>query len=152
MQVSKITILPIFKLAAIAFCIAVTAFTLSHFALLIQHLIVIKYNWQFELFMITGMMLFQFPLIYKKPNSLKLDYYFNLLMISFIGAVLLWPLLRINLVYQINDMVNLAYFFAIVLVLFFVHKRVVATLSLPEMLSYTWVFYRFIVLLFILLK
>ena len=152
MQVSKITIHTIFKLASIAVCTTITAFTLNRFALLIQHLIKLKYNWQFELCMITGMVLFQYPFIYKKSSHLKVDYYFVLLLISLLGAVLFWPLLLINLFYKLNDVINLSYFFAVVLMLFFIHKEAVAKLSLPGILSYTWIFYRFIILLFILLK
>lgn len=152
MQIVKIVNLTTFKLAAIVCCIVTTTFTLSRFALLIQHLIVLKYNWQFEFCMVTGMMLFQYLFIYKKSRRLKIDYYFTLLLVSLLGAVLLWPLLYINLFNKLNDVINLTYFFTVVILLFFVHRRAVAILSLPQILSYSWVFYRFIILLLILLK
>ena len=139
-----------FKITAILFCIAVTAATLSRYALLIQHLIKIKYNWQFELCMVTGMLFFQYPFIFNQPWQLKLDYYFNMLLVSCIGSVLLFPLLILNHYYFISDIFNVIYFLAVVLFMFFNHKRRVAKLKLPIFISYTWVLYRFIILIFIL--
>lgn len=152
MQVVKIKFSPVFKSVAIPFCVVATVFTLSRYALLIQHLIALKYNWQFEFCMVIGMILFQYPLLYKKSYHIKLNYYFALMQVSLIGAVLLWPLLCINLFYALGDVPNLAYFFTVVVILFFMHKQAVIKLVLPEILSYSWAFYRFIILLFILLK
>ncbi len=137
------------KLTASFICIAITAFTLSQYAILIQHLIKIKYNWQFELFMVLGMLLFQYPFIYQQTWHAKLNYYFNMLLVSLIGSLLLWPLLVINQFYYCNDYINLFYFFSIVLLMFFEHKRRVAKLLLPVYISYTWVLYRAIILIFI---
>lgn len=86
-----------FKVSVIVICIAVTALTLNQYAQLIQHLITIKYNWLFELFMVMGMLIFQYPFIYKKKLNLKLDYYYNMLLVSLTGAILLLPLLILNL-------------------------------------------------------
>ena len=47
-----------FKIAVMIICIAMTAITLNQYAQLIQHLITIKYGWQFELCMIIGMLFF----------------------------------------------------------------------------------------------
>ena len=139
-----------FKIAVMLICIAVTAFTLSRYAMLIQHLLKIKYNWQFELLMVLGMLFFQYPFIYKKPKLLKLEYYFNMLLVSLMGSILLWPLLILNQFYNCSDAVNLIYFFTVVLFMFFEHKRRVAKLSMPVFISYTWVLYRFIILIFII--
>ena len=139
-----------FKIAVMLVCVAVTAFTLSQYAMLIQHLLKIKYNWQFELLMVLGMLFFQYPFIYKKPKLLKLEYYFNMLLVSLMGSILLWPLLILNQFYHCSDAVNLIYFFIVVLLMFFEHKRRVAKLSMPVFISYTWVLYRFIILIFII--
>lgn len=139
-----------FKITTIVICMAVTAITLSQYAQLIQHLIKIKYNWQFESGMITGMLFFQYPFIYKKMWILKLDYYFNMLLVSLIGSVLLFPLLILNFYSNYSDIFNLLYFFTVVLLMFFIHKKRVAVLKLPELISYTWVLYRFIILIIIL--
>jgi cation transport ATPase len=147
---NKITDAQGFKIVTMIFCIAVTALTLNQYAQLIGHLITIKYNWQFELCMVTGMLFFQYPFIYKKTWSLKLDYYFNMLLVSLIGAALLFPLLMLNHYSNYNDTFNIIYFFAVVLIMFFDHKGRVAKLNLPSLISYTWVLYRIIILIFIL--
>ncbi len=131
-------------------CIVVTALTLNQYAQLIQHLIAIRYNWQFELFMVTGMLFFQYPFIYKQTWTLKLDYYYNMLLVSLTGAVLLFPLLILNYYSDHRDTFNIIYFFTVVLLMFFDHKRRVAKLNLPTIISYTWVLYRIIILIFIL--
>ena len=141
---------PTVKIITMLFCIGFTAFTLSRYAALIQQHITIKYNWQFELFMVIGMLFFQYPFIFKKPNSLKQAYYFNMLLVSLFGSLLICPLLVLNYFYKMIDFVNIAYFFIVVLLMFFEHKRRVAKLLLPIYISYTWVLYRFIILLFIL--
>lgn len=130
--------------------IAVTAFVLSQYALLVRHLITIRYNRQFELFMVMGMFFFQYPFIFKSKWRLKLDYYFNMLLVSFVGAVLLIPLLMLNQYSACSDTFNTSYFFAVVIMMFFDHKRRVAKLGLAVLISYTWVLYRFIILIFIL--
>ena len=150
MRNNKIILTDGFKITAIVICMAVTAITLSQYAQLILHLINIKYNWQFESGMITGMLFFQYPFIYKKTWSLKRDYYFNMLLVSLIGSVLLFPLLILNFYSNYSDAFNLSYFFTVVLLMFFIHKRRVAVLKLPLLISYTWVLYRFIILIIIL--
>ena len=138
------------KITIIVVCMVLTAITLSQYAQLIQHLIKIKYNWQFESGMITGMLFFQYPFIYKKNWSLKLDYYFNMLLVSLIGSILLFPILIFNFYSNYSDTFNLSYFFTVVLLMFFIHKKRVAALKLPKLISYTWVLYRVIILIIIL--
>ena len=150
MKKSNIIHTQVFKLAVMVICVAVTAITLSQYAQLIQHLIKIKYNWQFESGMITGMLFFQYPFIYKKNWSLKLDYYFNMLLVSLIGSILLFPILIFNFYSNYSDTFNLSYFFTVVLLMFFIHKKRVAALKLPKLISYTWVLYRVIILIIIL--
>jgi hypothetical protein len=150
MQWMKIQKTILFKITVIVLCIAITAFTLHRYAGLIQHLLAIDYNWQFELCMVAGMLLFQYPFIRKQSGQLKLEYYFNMLLVSLTGAALLWPLININQFYRFGNTFNLLYFFAVVIIMFFDHKRRVATLQLPVFISYTWILYRFIILIFIL--
>jgi hypothetical protein len=138
-----------FKIVIIFICIGFTAFTLNQYAEIIQHLISIKYDWQFELLIVTGMLFFQYPFIYKVACSLKFDYYLNMLIVSLAGSLLLWPLLLINYFYHCSDAVNIIYFFAVVIAIFFEHKRRVAKLLLPVYISYTWILYRLLILIFI---
>ena len=74
-----------FKITVIIICITTTAFTLNQYAKLIHHLLSINYNWQFELMIVLGMLFFQYLFIYKNTWRLKLDYYFNMLLVSLTG-------------------------------------------------------------------
>jgi len=139
-----------FKVAVMVTGTAVTAFTLSQYAQLIQHLLRIRYNWQFELYMVLGMLLFQYPFIYKIAWQLKLDYYYNMLIVSLIGSGLLVPLLILNYCLDCSDTFNIIYFFTVVLFMFFNHKERVRRLKLPLYISYSWVLYRLLILIFIL--
>jgi hypothetical protein len=138
------------KIFVMLICITITAFTLSQYALLIQYLINITYTWYFELFMVLGMLLFQYPFIHRYSWLVKLNYYYKMLLVSLLGSALLWPLLIMNEVSKIADTFNISYFFTVVVVMFFVHKNIVKKLTLPVYISYTYILYRAIILLFIL--
>ena len=132
-------------------CIVITAETLNQFAKLIQHLITITYDWKFELFMVIGQLAFQLPFIFKKTQEQKWNYYFNMLLVSMMGSLLLLALLLFNHFYLLSSTLNILYFFAVVLFMFFEHKKRVEQLNLPFYISYTWVLYRFLILIFILI-
>lgn len=100
--------------------------------------------------MVLGMLFFQYPFIYKKICTLTLNYYFDRMLVSLIGSMLLWSLLLIAHYFKLPDWASLDYFFNVVLIMFFELKRRVANLLLPVYISYTWVYYRFLTLLFIL--
>ena len=138
------------KILLSIFCIFTTAFTLSQYANLIQHLISIKYNWLFELLMIIGMLLFQLIFIFKNSRNKIFNYFSKMLFVSLVGSVLLWPLLFINKYYNLSDVINVGYFFFVVIIMFFIHKNIVTKMKLPFYLSYTYILYRFIILLFII--
>jgi hypothetical protein len=138
------------KILSIIICIAITAFTLSQYAKLIEHLLSIKYNWLFELLMVVGIIFFQNLFLLKKYRKTIFDYSYKMLLVSLIGSLMLWPLLFINHFTMCNDTVNLVYFFTVVIAIFFIHKNIVARMQLPYYLSYTYILYRFIILLFII--
>ncbi len=138
------------KILSIIICIAITAFTLSYYAKHIQHLLSIHYHWLFELLIVLGMVVFQYMFIFYKYWTIKLDYYYQMLSVSLIGSLMLWPLLLINHITTCSTLVNLVYFFVVVMLMFFIHKNRVAKMALPNYLSYTYILYRFIILLFII--
>lgn len=139
-----------FKLPVIFICTVTTAFTLSQYANLVQHLLSVKYNWLFELMMVIGMVLFQWIFIYKNSRDVVMDYFLKMLKVSLIGSVLLWPLLFMNRYYNFADTTNIVYFFSVVTIMFFIHKSIVTKMELPFYISYTYILYRFIILLFII--
>lgn len=141
----------ILKILISIICISTTLFPLSQYGKLVQHLLSIKYNWLFELLMVFGMLLFQLVFIHKTNKSILFNYCLKMLLISLIGSLLVWPLLIINKYYIIDDIVNLFYFFSVVSIMFFIHKSIITKMKLPYYLSYTYILYRFIILLFIIL-
>lgn len=131
-------------------CILTTAFTLNLYATFIQHLLSIKYNWMFELIMILGMLLFQLMFVYKKNIHTIITYFSRMLFVSLVGSILLWPLLITNKYYNLTDVVNVGYFLLVVVAMFFIHKNIVTKMKLPSYLSYAYILYRFIILLYII--
>lgn len=140
-----------YKIIVMLLCIAITSVTLNHFAKLIQHLITIRYDWKFELCMVVGQLGFQLPFIFRRTNEEKMDYYFNMLLVSMMGSVLLLPLIVVNYFYLLSTLINMICFFSVVLFMFFEHKKRVKKLSMPFYISYTWVLYRALILIFILI-
>lgn len=133
----------------LVFFIAVTAATLNQFALLIAHLLTIDYDWKFELAMVIGQVLFQMIFLWKHSVAEKITYTEALLTVSFIGSILLLPIIVLNHYYPQTDIINLVYFFGVVSIMFLIHWSKVHRLRLPWWLCFTWVLYRLIILVFI---
>jgi hypothetical protein len=107
---NKTSLKIVFTITTIIVAILVTTITLSHYANLVQHLLNVSYNWQFELLMVLGMLLFQYLFIYKENWNAKMDYFFKMLLVSLLGSILLWPLLLANQQAVLNDKINIGYF------------------------------------------
>ncbi len=86
----------------------------------------------------------------RQKSELILLYLKNMMMVSLIGALLLIPFLFISHYSDFNPLISSGYFFTVVVFMFFNHKSRVKKINAPWWLTYTWVLYRFIVLLFIL--
>ncbi len=138
----KLLLIPVF-----AFLIS---FVLAEYVRGVSHLVSIDYNNKVELIVVFGQIAFQFLFIWKQNREKQLNYLFNLMIVSLIGALLLLPFLIWKHFYFSSDFVTVIYFFLVVSVMFFDHKRRVKQLGLPWYLSYTWVLYRCIILLLII--
>ncbi|HSY60870.1 MAG TPA: hypothetical protein VK796_03290 [Cytophaga sp.] len=136
-------------IAVMLISIGITAYTLSRFSVLIQSLLSIPYDWRIELAIVTGQLLFQLPFIWNRPTFEIIRYHYNMLLISLMGSILLWPIIILNSFHPQSHVVNLSYFFTVVSIMFVVHIGRVKKLQLPTYLCYTWVLYRFIILPFI---
>lgn len=132
------------------FCIAISAFSLNHFAKIIDGVLTIEYNYQFELCMVLGQVFFQWLIILKAPWEERFTYLFCVLSVSMIGSILLLPLIVLNAYWQIELMWAVIYFFSIVLVMFFVHRSLIKKVNLAWYLTYTWVLYRVLLLVYII--
>ena len=129
--------------------IGITAYTLSRFSILIQSLLSIPYDWKIEMAIVTGQIIFQVPFIWKKSTFEIIRYQYNMLLISLLGSILLWPIIAINEWQIQSHTANLIYFFSVVTIMFLVHVQRVKKLELPTYLCFTWVLYRLIILPFI---
>jgi hypothetical protein len=136
----------LFALLAIVF----TAFTLSLYAVYLQRFISIQYSFYFELGMVVGQLSFQTLFILKWPLRVKLRYYLHLLAVSFTGSVLLWIMIGLHVLWPVTAVLSLLYFLAVVVFMFFEHKRRLAQIGLPFYLSLIWLLYRSLILLYIL--
>lgn len=136
----------LFAFVAIAF----TAWSLSIYAYYLQRFIAVRYSFWFELAMVLGQLLFQTLFILKRPWRLKLHYYLHLITVSFMGSVLLWPVIGWQAVWPLRDTLALGYFFCVLVFMFFEHKRRLHLVGLPVYLSFTWLLYRGLILLYIL--
>jgi hypothetical protein len=130
--------------------IGITTYTLSTFSILIQSLLSIPYDWKVEMAIVTGQLIFQLPFVWTRTKFEIIRYHYNMLLISLMGSILLWPIIVINAFYVQSDLVNLIYFFSVVSIMFLVHVYRITKLELPTYLCYTWVLYRFIILPFII--
>jgi hypothetical protein len=126
--------------------IVLIAKTLAAFAAIIQPYLAIHYDVRFELGMVIGQVLFQWCVLWRRTWSERLDYAIVLIAVSGLGAALLWPLLLWNDAAPITPLVAVAWFFAVVGVMFMAHWQLVKRTRLPLVLCGTWVVYRLLVL------
>jgi len=139
-----------YRLLYILSSIIITMFTLFYFS---KHIVNLPQGSLIrEGFITVGQLMFQGLLIYKLDKKVILNYFGNLMTISLMGSLLLLPLLIINWLISLPEMVFLIGFGIVVFIMFLEHLRRVKLLKLPSFLSYTWVIYRVLILLIILIS
>lgn len=102
-----------------------------------------------------GPLIFQGTLFlaFAHQKQMLLKYLYNMSMVSFIGALLLTPVLFSSIVFypfSLGAYYFLAYFMIVVLLMFLLHRKRVKKMEAPAWLTYTWVLYRLIVLIIVL--
>ena len=137
-----------YRLLYILFCTLTTTIVLFE----ISELITILPNASFhrELFLAIGQIGFQSIFLQKKDFKTIIDYIGNLMTVSFMGSLLLVPLLILNSILNIPEFLIFNWFGVTVIVMFIEHLRRIKLLKLPSYLSYTWVLYRMLALVLIL--
>ena len=128
----------------------VVAETLAAFAVIIRDYLAIHYDLWFELGMVIGQVLFQWAVLWRRTWTDRLDYAVILVLVSGLGAALLWPLLIWDRAAPVEPLTAVGYFFAVVAVMFVVHLRLVHRAALPLILCLTWVVYRLLILAVVL--
>jgi hypothetical protein len=132
---------------ALPFAVGFIALTLSGFARIIRAQLAIEYDVWFELGMVTGQIAFQWLVLWRRSWAERLDYALLVTSVSTFGAILLWPLLLWNARRPVESLPAIAYFFAVVGLMFVSHVMLLEWRKLPPALSASWVGYRLLILL-----
>lgn len=127
--------------------IALTAKTVSGFAAIVQPYLAVRYDLWFELAMIVGQVLVQWCVLWRRSWRERIDYAILFVMVSSLGAVLLWPLLALDRLVPVTVPVALGWLLIVVAVMFPVHWALVRRAKLPVALSATWSVYRVLLVL-----
>jgi len=138
-----------YRLIYILFTIVITMLTLFSFSKSITSLP--ESSLLREGFITIGQITFQGILIYKLSKNTILNYIGNLMTVSLMGSLLLLPILIINNMFNISEIILLGWFGITTLIMFMEHFRRIKLLELPPFLSYTWVLYRVLILTTILI-
>lgn len=125
---------------------AVVAATLARFATIVQAYLAVDYDLRIECSMVTGQVLFQWAVLWRRTWAERSDYGVIVLGVSTFGAVLLWPLLAWHAASPVTALAATAYFSVVVGVMFVTHVRLLQRLQLPGHLTVTWVVYRLFLL------
>lgn len=125
-----------------------TAFTLFYFSELLSNLP--KTNIAREFILAIGQMVFQSLFLLKKDKQIVINYLGNLMTVSLLGSFILVPIICLNSIVKLPEIVILGWFACTVLIMFLEHSRRIKILELPKHLTYTWVLYRIIALVIIL--
>lgn len=132
------------------FAVVFTACILSIYSGYLQQFIAIRYSFYFELAMVIGQLIFQSAFLWRQPWTIKAKYCFHLLTVSLLGSILLSLFIGLKYLVHLSAYAALFYFLCVVVFMFLEHKRRVVLLKLPWYLSFTWLLYRSLILIFIL--
>lgn len=141
----------LYRILYLVLSAAITSSILLSYSALLQDIIPAS-NLFREYAICFGQIIFQgslLVLIRLKKEKL-FDYLGNMMTVSLIGGLLLLPALLLNHYVALPSYASLAWFFLVVAFMFWQHRRRVISIKAPVWLTYSWVLYRGLVLLFIL--
>lgn len=135
----------------ILFALVISAVILSRFTPILHDFIGNGNLWR-EVQICGGQLVFQVGIL-ACLGKLKetMDYLGNLMTVSLEGALFLLPVITINRLMNLPQVISLFYFLLVVCFMFFIHYRRVKSLNLSFLLCITWLVYRGVVLLLILI-
>ncbi|KAF2513431.1 thiol-disulfide oxidoreductase DCC family protein [Flavobacterium foetidum] len=137
-----------YRFLFIGFALTVTTFVLFGYSNLIPNLP--KSSIIRETFLAFGQIVFQSLFLMKFDKQTIINYAGNIMTVSLMGSLILIPILFLSQFVQLPEMIILGWFGITVFIMFLEHFRRVKILKLPFYLSYTWILYRIIALIFIL--
>jgi len=139
-----------YRLIYLLFTWLVTAYILTAYAHLLTRFVPLGTSYR-EYLICGGQMFFQgiIILIYRKDKLW--DYLGNMMTISFAGAILLLPVLTAAHYFHLDPILFILYFLIVAGLMLLEHLRRSKILNLGWAMSISWVLYRLIVLILILL-
>lgn len=137
-----------YRFIFIGFALTVTTFILFEYSNLIPNLP--KSSILREAVLAFGQIIFQSLFLLKFDKKTIINYAGNLMTVSLMGSLILMPILLLNQCMNLSEILILGWFGITVFIMFAEHFRRIKVLKLPFYLSYTWVLYRIIALVFIL--
>jgi hypothetical protein len=140
---------PVLRAVYLTPCICISAFALGSFVELVAPYVAVRYDYWSEVVLVTAQVGFQWLFMIRSSWEERVRYMFIALTVSMVGALMLLPLLLYNNLAPVSVGSATAYFFMVVGIIFVVHHRLIVRNSLPKILSYTWVLYRLLLLLFV---
>ena len=138
------------RIAYISWCVGLSAYSLGSFVQIIQSYLAVHYDYKTEGIMVIAQVGFQWLFLTRSSWEERVRYLFIALTVSMVGSLMLLPLLLYNSFSTVSAVSATAYFFVVVGIIFIFHHRLIMRNSLPKILSCTWVLYRFLLLLFVL--
>lgn len=137
-----------YRFLYIVFATLITTITLYNFSKLVPNLpetSVIR-----EFIIAFGQIVFQSFFLLRKNRETIVNYMGNLMTVSLMGSLLLIPLLMVNSIISLPQLIILGWFGITILTMFIEHFKRVKLLELPSYLCYTWALYRIIILVILL--
>jgi hypothetical protein len=140
-----------YRVLYLALSAVLTSIILLRYSALLQGIVPAS-NLFREYAMCFGQIAFQgsLLLLFRLKKEQLFDYLGNMMTVSLIGGLLLLPVLFLSNFVALPSIFSLAWFFAVVVFMFLQHRKRVRSIKAPAWLSYTWLLYRALVLLFIL--
>lgn len=130
-------------------CVALSGYALSDFARIVERYLAVSYGFLSESFFVIAQVGFQWLFMSRCSWRERLRYASVALTVSMVGSVMLLPLLAFHGWYGAQMEIAVAYFFGVVIVLFAIHHREIRRGHFPLHLSLTWLLYRILLLLFL---
>lgn len=128
-----------------------TGFMVNHFAFLLDQSLGLVHNPWREYAICFGQISWQFLVLTLVRPATRLDYLGNMSTVSIIGGFLLVPLLILSTFFDLNFWILMMWFGGVVTIMLGLHIGRCKRLGLPIFVTASWVIFRMIVLILILI-